>query len=657
MSHATFDPEVLLEDVLFALADGDRIGALRRLTDVVREGSPAETTSRVERLCGLLEAKPEAAHSIGGHTLALLSKLHAGPALIESGVTSPLGFGAELTKRLVARFLPDLDEPDDLRAVVREIFHRSDDHRRIADVSDEVWMRLLCALGINDGTVQELDPELATAAQTLAHHASSLGLQPEFTRRVPHLDDSISPFLELPERVVAYIRSYTNEIEGDEPALLQKALDTIGRCRAEVEHLRATKAKHGTSLRLTGLTFRLLQLLDRLSVVLRLTDRISASFQRSAVRLFREIVIAERTRNHVLPHIRSHADLLAFQVVEHAARKGGKYITSGRRDYRSFFLASMGGGAIVALFSALKLALKSLTLPLGAQALLYGLNYSVCFVLIYLTGSALATKQPAMTANTIAQALGNRQDRHLERLEALVVQVWRSQFVSFLGNLAMALPIAFLISALVFRSTGAMMASDESAVYMLEALHPWRSGTIVFAAIAGFFLFMAGLISAWVDNRMLYSHFSERVARHRSLVRLAGSGRAGRVAEFLNRNLGVITGNVFLGFALGSTGTVGEILGLPLDIRHIAFASAEFGTALEILDFRVAASLLWPVALGVVLIGLVNFVVSFGFSLATALESRRITWRETRVLAKHLVGTFLRRPLDWFFPPKEQTQG
>jgi site-specific recombinase len=649
MSHLS----AILDDVRASLSEGDRIGALERLADVVRDGPFDDTEARLIGLVQILEGDRDFGLSIGRAIGGLLAELRVGPALLESGITSTMGFTAELTARLVGRFLPDLVESDDLRAVVRRITKSRDDHRRLASVPDGVFIRLFAAFGFGEGTAPPMDPEVATAAQTLAHYAASLGLQPEFTRRLPHLAGPDSPFLELGHRVRDYIDSTTREDGDVESVPLTEVMSAIAQCRAEVEHLRASKAQHGTSLRLTGMTFRLLQLLDRLATLLEFTDRPSGRFEPSAVRLLKEIVEAEQKRHHVLPLLRARADLLAFQVVEHAARKGGKYITSGRRDYGGFFLASLGGGAIVALFSFFKVLLGGLDAPLGVEALLYGLNYSFCFVLIYLTGSALATKQPAMTANTVARALGNRMDRHMDQLETLVVRVWRSQFVSFVGNLSMALPMAFLISEVFLRSNGTTVASSEKALSMLEALHPWRSGSIIFAAIAGIFLFLAGLISAWVDNRMVYSHVTERVAKHPLLIRVTGARRATSIASLLERKLGIIAGNVFLGFALGSTGTVGEILGLPLDIRHVAFASAEFGTALEVLNFRLAIQSMWPIALGIVFIGLVNFLVSFGLSLATALESRNITWHELRTLVAHLAGSFMRRPLDWFFPPRE----
>ena len=363
---------------------------------------------------------------------------------------------------------------------------------------------------------------------------------------------------------------------------------------------------------------------------------------------------AEKTRHHLLPHLRAFADLLALEVVEHAARKGSKYITRRRRDYGRFLVSSLGGGLIVALFAMLKAEMAGWDLPLGIRALAYGLNYSVCFVLIYLTGATLATKQPAMTANTLARSLG-RSGHDLARLEDLIVRVWRSQFVSFVGNLAMALPVALLLTHLVSTLSGSPWVPAERADAMLEDLHPWRSGTVAYAAIAGLLLFAAGVVSGWVDNWTAQRRVRARLEDDARLVRVFGRDRLGHIAELVHMKLGAVAGNVFLGFGLGSLGTVGVILGLPLDIRHIAFASAELGIALDTLDFSVAADLLLAVGVGIALIGLLNFLVSFGLSLAVALESRSVAFRDYRRLLSHLFRRFLRRPLDWFFPPSGQS--
>ena len=79
-------------------------------------------------------------------------------------------------------------------------------------------------------------------------------------------------------------------------------------------------------------------------------------------------------------------------------------------------------------------------------------------------------------------------------------------------------------------------------------------------------------------------------------------------------------GNVCFGMLLGMTGFVGHALGLPLDIRHVAFSSANIGYA------AVAGHEgLWVFIQSVIfvlLIGVVNLIVSFMLTLWVALRSR-----------------------------------
>lgn len=646
-----------LERAADALRAGRHEAALAAVIGTLRSGGHDAASLRAEQLAVRLESRPELAHGLGEAMVTILANVHVLSTLTEAGVPSAKGFLAELGDRLGARVLPELDDPGDLRVLVRRLFPEHDDHVWVEAVPTASWTRILTALGIRAEHVVGVSPELASAIRVLAHHVSSQGLKPEITRRLPHLGTEDSPFLRLSDDVLRYLRSFDNRIEGDEIPLLDDVLGTVGRCRAEVERLRAEKANYGTSLHLTGRSYRLLRLLARLELLLHLTEPVQRDFQLSAVRLFKEVVRAENTRHDILPPIRERTDLLAFQVVEHAARKGSKYITTGRRDYTRFFLSSLAGGLFVATFALMKVVMEQWPLAPAAGALLYGINYTLCFVLIYLTGATLATKQPAMTANTIAQALGRRNDRHIDELVELVVRVWRSQFVSFAGNLFMAFPVAFALSELYLLATGDPVADPGYARGMLADLHPWRSGTLAFAAVAGACLFGAGLIAGWFDNRNVLRRIPERVAVHPILLATLGADRSASVGRFVDRNLGMLAGNTFLGFALGSMGTVGEIVGLPIDIRHVAFASAHFGTALEVLDLQVAWSILWPVGLAIVMIGLINFVASFGLSLVTALESRRITWKETRVLLRLLGQRAITRPIDWFVPPRAPLGG
>ena len=636
--------------------EGKEIEALRLLVDGLRPPREANAGDHVVALTEALALAPEAVRvgvvelvcgSVGGRSLYR--------ALSQSGVPGSETFLSGLTSRLGRRILPPAPDPGDLRDLVRAVFSEPDDDVWVSSVDDETWGGLLTVLGLTAETSRGVGTELALAIRVLAQHVGSLGLSPEMTSRLAEAESQESPFLRLGVDVLAFIESFDDDVEGDEEPLLERALATVEECRVAVERLRSEKHLFGTSVYLTGTSFRILTLLDRIDLLLHLAAPVEREFRSSLARLFRELVRAGCSRDRVVPHVRASIDLLAIQVVENAARKGRKYITQGRADYYAFLRSSMGGGLLVGLFAMVKVWMGDWQVPLAVEAVLYGLNYSACFVLIYVTGATLATKQPAMTANTVARSLG-RAGHDLAGLEDLVVRVWRSQFVSFLGNLVVALPLGVLLARTVFATSGSPIVTDEGALYLLESLHPWRSASLLWAAVAGVLLFAAGLLSGWVDNLLLHRQVAARIEAHPLLRRTIGVRISRRVANTLDRTAGALVGNVFLGFGLGSMGTIGTIVGLPLDIRHVAFASAHFGAALEVLHFALPLSQISQVAVGVAAIGLVNFLVSFGLSLAVAMESRGVTFRETRDLLAHLAGRLWQRPLDWFFPPAPSRQ-
>lgn len=642
-------------DRAFAAQDTPVLSRLRVLVEVFHRVEPRLRSLAMEDLCATLENDPVRAAMLGDAVCACVREADVTMLLTESGIPGDRGFVGELWGRIERRLLPDPLEADDLRASLHVLFDRHDDYLWVEAIPDSLWIRFMVAIGIGEAGRPDVSDEWAASVRILSHHIASLGLQPEITHRLTHLDDANSPFLMLSEHVRCFINAVVRGGEEEQmQGCLKVALTTTSMCRTQVDKLRQEKSLYGTSLRLTNLSFRLLQLLNRLENMLRLTAADKQEFRSELVRLFKTLVKAEIRRNHIRPHIKRSGDLLAFQVVEHAAKKGSKYITTGRKDYWKFFVASLGGGFIVAVFALMKLLLKQPELPLAVEAFLFGINYSICFVVIYLTGSALATKQPAMTANTLARSLErDAQGLHLERLENLIVQVSRSQFISFVGNLMMALPLAFGLSIAYFQLTGAHVLDDATSTKILEGISPLSSGALIYAGIAGLFLFLAGLVAGWVDNRNLYQRYPQRIANHPAIVRLFGADRAGRMGAFWDRNLGILAGNVVLGFCLGSTATVGEILGLPIDIRHIAFSSAEYGMSLEALRSGIPRELIINASVGVILIGLINFLVSFGLSLFVALESRKVRFQETRSLVWHLIRRLFRRPIDWFFPPKQ----
>jgi site-specific recombinase len=210
---------------------------------------------------------------------------------------------------------------------------------------------------------------------------------------------------------------------------------------------------------------------------------------------------------------------------------------------------------------------------------------------------------------------------------------------------------AFAIAMTAGRFLGWDPVGPDKAAHLLHDLHPWRSLALLHAAIAGVYLFVSGLISGYYDNQSLYHRVPERLRRVKSLRRLLGEERLARLSDYAEHNLGALAGNFLFGCMLGCTPIAGELLGLPLDIRHVAFSSANFAYGLNALEFAVPVSTVVVSFAGVLLIGLVNLVVSFWLALKVALRSRGITPEQTRGLWARVLRRFLSRPRDFFWPP------
>jgi site-specific recombinase len=190
--------------------------------------------------------------------------------------------------------------------------------------------------------------------------------------------------------------------------------------------------------------------------------------------------------------------------------------------------------------------------------------------------------------------------------------------------------------------------------HLLHDLHPWQSLALFHAAIAGVFLFLSGLISGYYDNQSLYHRVPERLRRVKWLRSLLGEQRLARFADYIELNLGALAGNFLFGCMLGSTPIIGSLLGLPLDIRHVAFASANLAYGLEALEFDLVWQSITIGAVGVILIGLTNLIVSFSLAMRVALRSRGIQREDTSGLTVKLAcSAFLSKPRDFFWPPKE----
>jgi site-specific recombinase len=281
-------------------------------------------------------------------------------------------------------------------------------------------------------------------------------------------------------------------------------------------------------------------------------------------------------------------------------------------------------------------------------------------MLVHVLHFTIATKQPAMTAARIAAALhdtaqrgSSRRQVDVDSMAALVNKVFRTQIVAVLGNLATVIPVAWAIALAWYWIFGTHLVNPAKAEHLIADSHPWHSLALLHAAIAGVWLFVSGLVSGYYDNKAMYTRMGQRVQQLRWLRRLLGEERRVRFARYVEDNLGGLMGNFVFGVLMGITATVGFLLGLPLDVRHVTFSSANFAIGYVGLGQQVDPETIAVTFLGIALIGMVNLLVSFGLALWVALRARKVRFRHGFRLLRALGRRLRAAPLDFFIGPRD----
>jgi site-specific recombinase len=659
----TADLTELLEPLLAGPCptSGDRLAAIVRVVRPHGREANEVAESRMRQLLRLLRSRPDLAGALGRYVAGLLASRSQRLLYAESGVLDSAGFLSGLWRRLLGRMLPPAVDETFLRSLVAQVFDRPRDHEWLAAVPLEDWDALLQALGIDgpafDQARRRGRQELIEAMRLVSVRLAALGTEPALLRYMPALARHESPFLAQAEEVRTFVeRRASGAAAGPEEDRHLEVL--LAQCEDYIDAVRRRSREAGVAVDLVFVMARIGQAIERLRVIRNAlavaSEPTGPAARERVIRVFLALVRQENRRHSLRDLFRGNVELLARRVTEHASHSGQHYVSRTRDEFVAMYRAAAGAGFIIGAMALVKILLVKLELPLLWEAAAFSLNYGLGFVLIHVLGLTIATKQPAMTAATLAAALDGTQGREarLEALTRLAAEVNRSQWVSIAGNVTVGFLTALAISMMAGAFLGWQPVDAGKASYLLHDLHPWRSLALLHAAIAGVYLFLSGLISGYYDNQALYHRIPERLRRVRWLRRLLGEARLARVADYVEDNTGALTGNFLFGCMLGCTPVVGELLGLPLDIRHVAFASANLAYGLQAQGFAAGAWTIAVSALGVLLIGLVNLTVSFSLAMRVALRSRGIMPEQTRGLTARVLRRFIASPREFIWVPR-----
>ncbi len=652
--------EVLLARI--AASDDADVTLLASLVEEIRpaqSGDLEQASNNLLALCYLLEQHQPLRAGLRSYLLRIIAARKQSHLYADTGIFPGTDFMAEAKQRLAWKMLPPAINDAYLKDIFSLLFHRRDDWEWIAGLDDQPWTRLLSALHFDElhdnMIVQKPVLEILEALTTLSHRLTGLGLENQLTRIHPAIEQYGSPFLGLNDEISDYVNEYHEFLTGQrsERSDEKQAMVLIAQCRDILQKVRKHARGTGISISLTQLLVRISQMLTRTERLLCLLESSGESRNLIIVQLFKELVTADNRKFSLRDLFSTHTELLALQITEHAGNTGEHYVTTSRPGYFSMLRSGMGAGLIVGFMAMIKVLAGKLALaPLGA-AFIYSMNYSLGFMLVHALHFTIATKQPAMTASRIAASISEAQkEQKLDGLADLCVNVFRTQFIAIIGNVALSIPTAYAIAWLWWLATGEHLANAEKSAHLTHELNPVASLAIFHAGIAGVCLFLSGLISGYYDNKCLYNRIPERLQQHRFLQRILGQERLDRFSAYIGINLGALAGNFYFGLMLGSMGTIGFILGLPLDIRHITFSSAYFSFALVGSDHQLPLYTIVISLLGVAAIGMTNLVVSFSLAMMVALKSRRVRYTQWWPLAGMIAGRFIHKPGSFFWPPR-----
>jgi site-specific recombinase len=640
---------------------------LRGLISILRPKSRKNFSTEVNRKFSLLNEivmeNPDIQQSLSYYIQELFRSHDPVPLFTETGILPATGFFYGFIKKLKHKILPDIHEGNDLRQLIDDVFDKKRDYRWLKAIDKEEFEKFVSLTGVLcDFAEKPMDNRnfvhLVSAIQILSHRIAALGTAPEILQKLPHLDNISSPFLKQNQLITLYIEQYKDSFTGME-SHAESVKKLLYECEAEVDKIYANKNRYGVNLRQTHLIKRIRNQISRVILLIDLMYHTSRTGIRQQVSgFFISLVEASNKRYSIRKHINEYLDLLVFEVIEHAARAGRHYIADNAKEYYRFLKAALAGGIIVALFAALKVESYSWEMSPLTMALVNSLIYGAAFVAIHQTGSILATKLPAYTATRLAECIdpGSSEKVPLKKLIIMIVALFRSQFIAFVGNLTAAIIVAIGIALLWPQIFGLELTQTYTPQKMVDEIHIWKTPTLLFAALAGFFLFISGLVAGHYENKVVFARIPARIRSKGKKKGDFANRSYSRFASYIEKNLGGLSGNILPGFLFGFTPLIGYLFGFWLDIRHIAFSAANMGFAVIDDPGVFTTNVVIHSTLALFLIGLINFFVSFIFAMYLAIRSRNITFSATTRLGKQLLINFIKRPLAWFLPVKTYEQ-
>jgi site-specific recombinase len=613
---------------------------------IVSEPTERAFAAALVRWIRMLEHDRELRERFQATWASFLSRLDSVPLFASAGLPAQSALLPEATRRIFQRLLPSAREDFDAARFFPAIFSTPRAVERLLSIDAFLFGRLLRLLSPS-AVLPRLHNDLREALRLLSTRTAGRGASPAIRERGSGQAVEQSPFYRLVFTTEDFVQAKDSELQS---ACFERWEESIRICREELVQVRLHMEDAGVS---TSLMFDITSMESAFDRMELLAAALMESAQEAlpAHALLNALVAGRLEDTRISALIRQNVNLLARKTVERTGHGGEHYIAHTPREYRQMWVAAIGGGLLTVFTAALKLRIIDGEFSPFIEGFFIGTNYAISFLLLQIFGLALATKQPSMTAATLAGIIRqNRGASRRSKIAAFSAAISRTQLAAALGNVIAVCAGAIAFERLWTRVFQAHYLAPEAAKHVYETLHPFTSATAFDAALTGVILWLAAVIGGWCENFAVYNRVPEAIAQHPLGARI-GTRRMERIADWVENNIASWSTSIVLGYLLGFTPEIAHFFGLPLDVRHVtlstgmfALAAARYGTAAfghHWFYFAVA---------GIGLTFVLNLGVSFAIASILGLRAYDVKHAERLSILKYVLGQMARHPLRFLYP-------
>lgn len=630
------DLSSILKDMNPANLIDERVIALKKLMDWIRlpvkrqntEGENTHLESRNIRykfFLQYLSRNPIERSYFADNLKELLGQGVAARLYCMTGVSENTGFFSELVDRLVVRMLPHIYSERDLAELFKLIFTEEEDAEWFEASGGLILPPMMELIREHNISLESLRDDINEALIILGAQLSSIGVSKGIRKRLRSQTLSDSPFVRL------------NKVINGQGSSCQAVLAEVAEGQLHLKRVRDRAESTGVSVDLIYNIERLNALLQRVEILVRLSENSSENKEQMISHFLGHLIRAEIHRRGVRDFLAEHMSMLAKKIVERAGEKGDHYIAATPAEKHHLFVAASWAGVLTAFTAIIKVLIGYVHFPLLFEGFFYFINYAVGFLLMQRWHLALSSKQPAFMASALSRKFEDfMQTKELGDVSSEVKKITFSQILASVGNLLCVIPVVMVLDWGYFALSGGHLVSPDYAQTIIDKHGLWTSGTLFYAAFTGVLLWMSSVVAGWIENWIIFRNIPQMMNESTFLQSFLGKEKARKFTDGFASMAGAATGNVTIALFLAVPIIIGKFTGIPLDIRHVTLAAGTITLALNSLPWTLELiPTVLSMLLSVAVMGMLNFGVSFYCSIRMAALARGVPPRYLKIIFRY----------------------